>query len=70
VQARRLLRNVGGSVAHVHLAPGGRVSYQPYRWAAACRGACPCLYGETQLLHLEARGRTNPPETLSIIFML
>lgn len=31
-EARRLLRPVGGVVAHVHLEPGGRVSYQPYRW--------------------------------------
>ena len=31
LQARRLLKAVGGTVVHVHLAPGGRVSYQPYR---------------------------------------
>lgn len=31
MQARRLLRDVGGRVAHVHCAAGGRVSYQPYR---------------------------------------
>jgi nucleotidyltransferase/DNA polymerase involved in DNA repair len=34
-EARRLLRAVGGQVVHVHLAPGGRVSYQPYREASA-----------------------------------
>lgn len=32
-QARRLLSQVGGCVQHVYLAPGGRVSYKPYRQA-------------------------------------
>ncbi|EFN58875.1 hypothetical protein CHLNCDRAFT_140768 [Chlorella variabilis] len=34
-EARRLLKAVGGTVVHVHLAPGGRVSYQPYRELSA-----------------------------------
>lgn len=37
-QARRLLAAVGGRVVHVHLAEGGRVSYQPYRWARSSGG--------------------------------
>ncbi|KAL4440655.1 hypothetical protein ABPG77_000364 [Micractinium sp. CCAP 211/92] len=34
-EARRLLAAVGGRVVHVHLAEGGRVSYQPYRELSA-----------------------------------
>ena len=32
-EARRLLAPAGGRVVHVHLEPGGRVSYKPYRRA-------------------------------------
>ncbi len=30
-QARAIMQHIGGNVAHVHLEPGARVSYGPYR---------------------------------------
>lgn len=30
-QARAIMQRIGGNVAHVHLEPGARVSYGPYR---------------------------------------
>ena len=32
-QARKLLQPVGGCLVQVHMEPGGRVSYSPYRAA-------------------------------------
>ena len=31
MQARAIMQRIGGNVTHVHLEPGARVSYRPYR---------------------------------------